>query len=74
MAERVYRPDLYRAAVAELGIAVPESDYKEEGGSGEPAPFFSERGFDPRAALRYLKGLPIRASAADLDAFAARNG
>ena len=31
LADRVYRPDLYRAAVAELGIATPDSDYKEEG-------------------------------------------
>ena len=77
LADRVYRPDLYRAAVAELGIATPTSDYKGEGAApaaGEGASFFAHGGFDPRAAMCYLKGLPIRAAAADLDAFAAHNG
>jgi len=77
LADRVYRPDLYRAAVAELGMAVPESDYKREGAAAsldQKASFFGEAGFDPRAAISYLRGLPIRAAAADLDAFAARNG
>jgi two-component system, oxyanion-binding sensor len=73
LAERVYRPDLYRAAVAQRGVAVPPTDYKEEGAMGEIASFFGEADFDPHAAMRYLKGLRIRAAAADLDAFAARN-
>jgi NitT/TauT family transport system ATP-binding protein/nitrate/nitrite transport system substrate-binding protein len=71
LAERVYRPDLFRAAVAELGVALPDNDYKQE--TGDITPFFGAGSFDPRAAMRYLKGLPIRAAAADLDAFAARN-
>jgi len=74
LANRVYRPDLYRAAVADLGLDVPQSDYKQEGAPGEVTPFFSEESFDPRAAMRYLKGLSIRAAAADLDAFATCNG
>ena len=78
LADRVYRPDLYRAAAAELGIATPESDYQGEGAgapaAGEGTSFFADGSFDPRAAMSYLKALPIRAAAADLDAFAARNG
>jgi NitT/TauT family transport system ATP-binding protein/nitrate/nitrite transport system substrate-binding protein len=78
LADRVFRPDLYRAAVAELGIATPESDYKAESAAaaaaGKPASFFADGRFDPHAAMSYLRALPIRAAAADLDAFAARNG
>jgi two-component system, oxyanion-binding sensor len=74
LADRVYRPDLYRAAVAELRLTLPEGDYKEESAGREGAAFFSEGRFDPRAAMHYLKALPIRAAATDLDAFAARNG
>ncbi len=78
LAERVYRPDIYRAAVAELGLATPDCDYKEEGTSapatGVHTSFFADGRFDPRAAMSYLRKLPIRAAAADLEAFAARNG
>jgi NitT/TauT family transport system ATP-binding protein/nitrate/nitrite transport system substrate-binding protein len=78
LAERVYRPDLVRAAVAEIGIEAPSSDYKPEGAAasaaGPEARFFGDGRFDPRAAMSYLKGLPIRAAAADLEAFATRNG
>ncbi len=31
LAQRVYRPDLYRAALAPLGISIPLADSKEEG-------------------------------------------
>ncbi|WP_421996138.1 CmpA/NrtA family ABC transporter substrate-binding protein [Reyranella sp.] len=37
VADRVFRPDLYRAAVAELGIACPAADRLPAGGHGEPA-------------------------------------
>jgi two-component system, oxyanion-binding sensor len=36
LAERIYRPDLYRAALAPLGIAVPRSDLKSEGTHARP--------------------------------------
>ena len=69
---------VHRAAVAELGIATPESDYKAESAAtavaGMPASFFADGRFDPHAAMSYLRALPIRAAAADLEAFAARNG
>jgi NitT/TauT family transport system ATP-binding protein/nitrate/nitrite transport system substrate-binding protein len=32
LARRMYRPDLYRAAVAPMGLAVPSADAKAEGG------------------------------------------
>jgi two-component system, oxyanion-binding sensor len=71
LADRVYRPDLFRAAVAGLGVALPDGDYKPEEGVGTP--FFAAESFDPRAAMAYLNDLPIRAAAADLEAFAACN-
>jgi len=81
LADRVYRPDLYRSAVAGLGIRVPEQDLKPEGrhdatteSAAPPGAFFGDGVFDPKGALSYLKGLPIRAASADLDAFAKCNG
>lgn len=71
LAERVYRPDLYRAAVAELGLSLPDGDYKLE--AGDALPFFADAGFDARAVMGYLQRLPIRSAAADLEAFAACN-
>ncbi len=70
MARRVYRPDIYRAAVAELGVIAPEDDSKPEG----EGRFFGDETFDPRAPLAYLARLSIRAPGADLSAFAALNG
>jgi NitT/TauT family transport system ATP-binding protein/nitrate/nitrite transport system substrate-binding protein len=36
LARRVYRPDLYRAIAAPLGLAVPRSDSKVEGAHQAP--------------------------------------
>ncbi|MGH6734997.1 MAG: CmpA/NrtA family ABC transporter substrate-binding protein [Methyloceanibacter sp.] len=72
LAERVYRPDLYRAAAAGLEIETPEHDYKSEGAAAG-ALFFGGATFDPRAAVGYLETLPIRAAGTDLKAFAAHN-
>ncbi|MDH4981685.1 CmpA/NrtA family ABC transporter substrate-binding protein [Hyphomicrobium sp. D-2] len=77
LAERVYRPDIYRAAVDALGVTVPESDFKDEGKvastSLPQASFFGGDEFDPAHALGYLKGVPIRAVTADIEAFAEYN-
>lgn len=81
LAERVYRPDLYRAAVESLGINVPASDFKREGDASAPASsashtkplFFGDEAFDAAEAVPYLRGLQIRAAGADLDAFARHN-
>ena len=37
VADRVFRPDLYRSAAAALGIGCPPEDRKPEGAHGEPA-------------------------------------
>jgi NitT/TauT family transport system ATP-binding protein/nitrate/nitrite transport system substrate-binding protein len=81
LAERVYRPDLYRAAVAELGFSVPASDYRIEGSeraatardASRSANFFAGDEFDAGAAIPYLRRLEIRAAGADIDALAALN-
>lgn len=75
LVESVYRPDVYREAVAELGVPLPLGDLKSEGTHGgpwlldeatEPIPmgpdaFIDGRCFDPRDALRYATGFPVHA-------------
>ena len=75
VAERVYRTDLYREAVAGESDAAPAADYKPEGGeSGSKSlHFFGGESFDPTAALAYLDRLPIRHAGAEIDAFATLN-
>jgi len=70
LAERVYRPDLYRAALAGSGVELPDRDYKAEGRDGN---FFGGEVFDPEDVIGQLKALPIRAAGADLEAFAEHN-
>ena len=70
LAERVYRPDLYRAAFASSGVEMPDGDYKSEGAASA---FFGGETFDPQAAIGHLRALPIRAAGTDLEAFAEHN-
>jgi two-component system, oxyanion-binding sensor len=70
LAERVYRPDLYRAALKGAGVEIPEADYKSEGGQSA---FFGGETFDPQAAIGHLRALPIRSAGTDLEAFAEHN-
>ena len=48
-----YRPDLYRVALAPLGVEVPESDTKVEGAVASDG-FFDGRRFDPDDLERYI--------------------
>jgi NitT/TauT family transport system ATP-binding protein len=50
IAAGAFRPDLYRTALAPLGIVVPEADYKAE----DAAAFFDGRVFDPSRVGEYL--------------------
>ncbi|WP_108682784.1 CmpA/NrtA family ABC transporter substrate-binding protein [Methyloceanibacter sp. wino2] len=70
LAERVYRPDVYRAALAGSGIEIPDRDCKPEGQDGG---FFGDAHFDPEDVIGLLKALPIRTAGADLEAFAEHN-
>ena len=70
LAEHVYRPDLYRAALSAASVEMPTGDYKSE---GETSAFFGGETFDPQAAIGHLKALPIRAVGTDLEAFAEHN-
>lgn len=87
-ARSVYRPDLYREAARELGVATPDVDVKSEGVHGEPwtlatadgreiamGPdlFFDGRAFHADALVEYLAGSPVHALRVRLDALAARN-
>ncbi len=83
LAEEVYRPDLYRAAIADLGLPCPVIDEKSEGlheqpwtlgGNGGEAiamgadAFFDGGTFDPRQPIRYLSNFAIRRERVALEA------
>ncbi len=86
-AESVYRPDLYRQAAKEMGIAYPTIDYKAEGGHAAPwilkdatkpiamGPdlFLDRRRFDPDRLMAYLKGFEVDPLAVSLDSLAKLN-
>lgn len=72
LSAQVFRTDLYRNAVAALGIPLPASDGKREGGE-ERGAFFGGEVFDPDAALAYLRDLAIRNRGTDLSAFTSLN-
>ena len=73
LAARVYRPEAFRDAAADLGVAAPIVDEKVEGAHSEPwlleeasepirmGPdlFFDGRPFDAAQASRYAKSFPI---------------
>jgi ABC-type nitrate/sulfonate/bicarbonate transport system substrate-binding protein len=72
-AERVYRPDLYAEAAADLGIACPTTDRKTEGGNPQAwtldqatrpiemgrDSFLDGGRFDPADAAAYVDSFPI---------------
>lgn len=74
-AAEVYRPDIYRDALAAMGVDAPLADRKVEGAmasekpvpsrQGEttlgPDPFFDGLRFDPTDLEGYLRQMPIRA-------------
>ncbi len=75
VAERVYRPDLYRAAVGPLGVEIPVTDYKSEGvGVTASGGFFAETAFEPASIMDYLARFPVRGSNVSLERFSALNG
>lgn len=73
VADSVYLSDVYREAVAELGIASPTTNYKVEGEHESnwtltdatqpiemgPDQFFDGIKFDPNSATQYLSKLPM---------------
>ena len=70
IAQTVYRPDLYRQAAAELGIACPTSDWKAEGAHAAPwlrdglilgaDRYVNGAAFDPADPLANLAGFERR--------------
>jgi len=68
LAAATFRPDLYRAALAPLGVPVPAEDYRKDGDRSEPHPtpalggdlllgpnrFFDGAVFDPAALESYI--------------------
>lgn len=73
IAEAVYRPDIYRAAAKELGIAHPTGDYKHEGLNKDawtlqeatspiamgPDVFFDGMTYDPARLVDYITGFKV---------------
>lgn len=86
-AARIYRPDLYRAAAKELGIAYPTADWKTEGTNKAPwtlkqatAPipmgpdtFFDGMTYDPKKLMAYLKGFKVSNATVDMAKLAKLN-
>ncbi len=86
-AAAVYRPDLYREAARELGLATPDEDFKDEGGHAGPWTLTTSSGpivmgsdlfldgsrFDPRAVMHTLAGFRVGTPRVSLDALAALN-
>ncbi len=74
IAAQVYRPDLYRAALAGTDADWPSTDVKAEGGLAQPTPvesrsgnlllgpdtFFDDVRFDPADLEGYLRRMPVR--------------
>ncbi|MGD8932174.1 MAG: CmpA/NrtA family ABC transporter substrate-binding protein [Chromatiales bacterium] len=87
LADRVYRPEFYRKAAAELGLALPKNDYKDEGGhaSSWSLPgevdtlvmgsdlFFDGKRFSADDPIGYLQSMELQHSAVDLDELKVRN-
>lgn len=82
IADRTYRPDIYRDAVASLGVACPSVDHKTEGGHARgwflpdsqgkplamgPDQFLDGRLFDPNDIATYLAGASTRMPVALLE-------
>lgn len=68
VAGAVYRPDLYRSAVKELAIEVPDHDVKPEGGGG----FFGAEAFDPEKPATYIAQQLVRRTDIDPQLFSSR--
>jgi ABC-type nitrate/sulfonate/bicarbonate transport system substrate-binding protein len=69
VARRVYRPDLYRSALAGIGADIPDVDLKTEGGGQ----FFGADSFDPTDPIGYIEGLPMLNKSIDLKLFGSAN-
>jgi NitT/TauT family transport system ATP-binding protein len=75
IARETYRPDLYRAALKPLGVALPAANYKVEGALNAPTPvgasgatltlgpdgFFDGQIFDPDRAADYIESFRSQA-------------
>jgi ABC-type nitrate/sulfonate/bicarbonate transport system substrate-binding protein len=86
-AESIYRPDIYRQAASELGMACPTIDYKKEGFHKEPwtltdatSPiemgsdaFFDGMTFDPGKLVDYIKGFKVANMSVSLEELAKLN-
>lgn len=68
LAERVYRADLYRAAMDGLAVSTPQDALKTEGAGL----FFGSDTFDPKEPLSYLEKLSVRDTTVDLSIFTER--
>jgi len=87
VASEVYRPDIYRNAAAQLGIACPPGDYKTQGTHVDPWTlqessslirlgadrFCDLRPFDPANPIDYLHQFPVGSMVIDPTALTAAN-
>ncbi|MDJ0805873.1 MAG: nitrate ABC transporter ATP-binding protein [Gammaproteobacteria bacterium] len=87
MAERVYRPELYRKAAEQLDVPLPTDDYKDEGSHasiwslpGQDSAllmgadcFFDRKKFSFNDPVGYVQGMELKHLAVDLDELKAVN-
>ncbi|WP_026287869.1 CmpA/NrtA family ABC transporter substrate-binding protein [Thioalkalivibrio sp. ALJ24] len=88
VAEKVYRPELYREAAAEVGVAYPEIDRKTEGTRDDhwtleaasspiemgPDRFIDDRAYDPDDLVGYVDGFDVHSRKVAIDDLADVNG
>ncbi len=86
-AASIYRPDIYRQAVKELGIAAPSIDWKPEGIHNKnwtlkqatspiemgPDMFFDGMKYDPAKLMDYIKGFKVSNTTVDMKKLAKLN-
>jgi ABC-type nitrate/sulfonate/bicarbonate transport system substrate-binding protein len=86
-AAQIYRPDIYREAARDLGVAYPTIDHKTEGTHGRPwtleqatAPipmgrdmFFDGGVYDPAKLVAYIDGFKVKNVAVSMDELAKLN-
>ncbi len=87
IAERVYRPEIYRKAAEQLGVALPREDYKDEGlhgtawglsGETEALAMGADRFFDGEVfsatdPVGYLQGMALHNLSVGLEELEAAN-
>lgn len=77
-ADIIYRPDIYRTALRDIGVSFPLHDLKPEGidleaGQAAKPAFFGDNTFNPSDLMNYMNSWDISAPSVDIDALGKLN-